>query len=645
MRHPLRESAADRCDRTLVVRSGGLSAVRAGATLTEVLMSLLIMSVGVLSVMSLFPISLLRTIQAAATTNASLLTGNATEELLARSELLDGVPYWQPGQRYQPGALVTPLPPPGQTNSGTNRIFLVPAAYADGSLVANVGPTIVQPQVQPDWNRLRFNPLIPNSDVLAIGSPLNANAVFPEAPFGTGGAVSYVDYPWREIFPETAGTPASFGRVAAAIETYVSPTTSVATPGGTVPAASIPEAYANRTTVYVVDPLGWVQRRIEDEEAAAAAGNPPTYTTDFGFGPTYNFATGGATYAGGPDGYGGLARFDAGLRIAPLTFPATGPPIPAVLNDSLTRTQRLGLANNLVGLPDSYDEIGRIEQITGVTYSVDPATGFGYMTLALPPAFVSANDLVDFAADTGVTGGGRLVINSPDGTRSFALPIEAPGGAAAIDVNARTITVRGSVGVAGGLASSDFPRPSAGFVDTDGNGEIGINEIGVVSIQNYQPQFTFLVVVRKDARGNALRSVVVFFNRSLDPADERPTRASFGGGFDADDSGTLDTGEPALGDDEVLVQWNGGGETKPLLQVGNWFLDADEGFFYQIKEIVEEPALGGTGIPNSALLRVDRPLRTRHGIGRPAASASLPDQGHAVFMPGIVRVFEQGLGE
>ena len=98
------------------------AAVRSGATLTEVLMSLLIMSVGILSVMSLYPIALLRTIRAAQVTNATILSENAVEDLLAGVELVDGVPVWQPAQRYVVGDIVRPQPRFGAA-ADTNRMF------------------------------------------------------------------------------------------------------------------------------------------------------------------------------------------------------------------------------------------------------------------------------------------------------------------------------------------------------------------------------------------------------------------------------------------------------------------------------------------------------------------------------------------
>ena len=56
---------------------GFLSVSRAGVTLMEVLMSVMIMSIGVVSLASLFPISILRGVQATKLTNATVLRYNA----------------------------------------------------------------------------------------------------------------------------------------------------------------------------------------------------------------------------------------------------------------------------------------------------------------------------------------------------------------------------------------------------------------------------------------------------------------------------------------------------------------------------------------------------------------------------------------
>ncbi|MFO1092491.1 MAG: hypothetical protein U0992_04145 [Planctomycetaceae bacterium] len=63
-------------------------AARIGATLTEVLMAILIMAVGVVSVFTLFPISVLRTIQATQQTNSKIHKLNTAELVKANPALL-----------------------------------------------------------------------------------------------------------------------------------------------------------------------------------------------------------------------------------------------------------------------------------------------------------------------------------------------------------------------------------------------------------------------------------------------------------------------------------------------------------------------------------------------------------------------------
>ena len=69
---------------------------RVGTTLTEVLMSLMIMSIGIVSVATLFPISALRTLEANKQTNSAIASFNANSAIDARPELIhnpdDGIP-------------------------------------------------------------------------------------------------------------------------------------------------------------------------------------------------------------------------------------------------------------------------------------------------------------------------------------------------------------------------------------------------------------------------------------------------------------------------------------------------------------------------------------------------------------------------
>lgn len=93
---------------------------RAGTTLTEVLMSLMIMSIGIVSVATLFPISTLRTLEASKLTNSKIASLNAGAAIDARPELVhnpdDGVPRWISDLLPEPPAAGSVA-----TESGINR--------------------------------------------------------------------------------------------------------------------------------------------------------------------------------------------------------------------------------------------------------------------------------------------------------------------------------------------------------------------------------------------------------------------------------------------------------------------------------------------------------------------------------------------
>jgi hypothetical protein len=99
-------------------------ASRSGATLTEVLMAILIMAVGVISVFTLFPISVLRTIQATQQTNSKILKYNVDELVKSSPGLLTTFDNpttfagygasnytgpWQPQRIYVDGDVVVPV--------------------------------------------------------------------------------------------------------------------------------------------------------------------------------------------------------------------------------------------------------------------------------------------------------------------------------------------------------------------------------------------------------------------------------------------------------------------------------------------------------------------------------------------------------
>ncbi|MCA8996777.1 MAG: hypothetical protein KDA80_07325 [Planctomycetaceae bacterium] len=111
---------------------------RPGATLTEVLMSLLIMSVGIVSVFSLFPVSILSSIRATQLTNAKILQENIVEIARTRPDLILGASYWQPNTSYNTNQLVVASPRFGGVSPSSNLYFQCQAGGTSGN-------------VEPDW--------------------------------------------------------------------------------------------------------------------------------------------------------------------------------------------------------------------------------------------------------------------------------------------------------------------------------------------------------------------------------------------------------------------------------------------------------------------------------------------------------------
>ena len=89
---------------------------RQGSSLAEVLVALLVMSIGVVSVAALFPISVLRTVQATQLTNSTQLKYNFDGLTGPRPEIVTGVGEWRPSTLYSPGDLVI-------STVGNNRYF------------------------------------------------------------------------------------------------------------------------------------------------------------------------------------------------------------------------------------------------------------------------------------------------------------------------------------------------------------------------------------------------------------------------------------------------------------------------------------------------------------------------------------------
>jgi hypothetical protein len=94
--------------KTLLQNHSSRRPSRAGTTLSEVLISLLVMSIGVVSLATLFPISVLRSVQATHLTHAANLRYNVEALLSVRPELYSIGRPWVAGGTYAVGDLVTP---------------------------------------------------------------------------------------------------------------------------------------------------------------------------------------------------------------------------------------------------------------------------------------------------------------------------------------------------------------------------------------------------------------------------------------------------------------------------------------------------------------------------------------------------------
>lgn len=135
---------------------------RHGATLTEVLMAILIMSIGIVSVCSLFPISIISSIRATQLTNGRILRDNVNELVrtypnLVAPPVIPGIGNWrgewQPNTSYAPGDYVIPR---------LNKRALFPDPYFALKRVASGQTTAIEP----DWlpSSFLYTELVPTTN-------------------------------------------------------------------------------------------------------------------------------------------------------------------------------------------------------------------------------------------------------------------------------------------------------------------------------------------------------------------------------------------------------------------------------------------------------------------------------------------------
>lgn len=105
----------------LVHRAGNVNP-STGATLVEVLMSLLILAIGVVPIFTLFPVSLLSSIKANQLTTTRLFADQIASTIIANPELIYGAAGWQPDHTYGSSSIVTTAILAGN-NAPTTRTY------------------------------------------------------------------------------------------------------------------------------------------------------------------------------------------------------------------------------------------------------------------------------------------------------------------------------------------------------------------------------------------------------------------------------------------------------------------------------------------------------------------------------------------
>ena len=495
---------------------------RAAATLTEVLMAILIMGVGVVSVFTLFPISILRAIQATTHTNAKILKLNAEEQTRTDPTVLDTnaqfafdatVPrfrgQWQPNTQYVIGDIVTPTVKAGSPFPSPHLWFQrVPFNGPDPDLAPlNSGRS------EPTWN-------LSGAQTIDVYGPGDSNGdgeldtltwqVLPRIPQVPSGAINPV--------------PQGFLQVDAITGQPVFPING-ASPNPVVSARA-----------YVVDPLGWSIAAAD----VAAGGPPPFPINEFG---NRTDATGlGNSVWGGSDDLANAAllRINGGFRG---TF----------------------FASAATTLPDSWEQV--IEAAPALTINADP-TGPTSGEVVFPPTI----DL------SGIGGQRRIVLTSSDGTITAVREILPGTGTSGVEgIDPATRTVRWSSHAPLPVRMLDTAgNPDVGYARIE-NFDRRYSWFMTVKKSALGRADIKLVVVFK-------RSLSAADEHVYDANFGNPDVDIDGNGTMDGPEHVLGT-FPNHRSDWVKISW-GAGEPTPLIKPGNFLFDARDCEWYRIREVL-----------------------------------------------------------
>lgn len=200
---------------------------RDGTTLSEVLISLLVMSVGVVSLATLFPISVLRSVQATQLTNATNLRFNAQEMARAVPQIRTVGQSWEARKAYSQNAWVVP-----SVDSPLTNYSLIAQCTTAGTSDAKepnwlLSNTITEGGANPPtWQVYRLHNYIVDpqgeyvatyDDPTAMGRGISGGPhVFGNDPTSYGFVSNIRAFPGLNFNSTTPGTPSLFDNYQAA---------------------------------------------------------------------------------------------------------------------------------------------------------------------------------------------------------------------------------------------------------------------------------------------------------------------------------------------------------------------------------------------------------------------------------------------
>lgn len=354
---------------------------RSGATLVEVLMSLLIMSIGIVSVITMFPLAVLRSIQATQLTNSRMMTQNTEQSFrtlfhdsASAAVSFDILNYhvdpavastaarfrgtWLPGTTYYFGQIVTPSRPKG-TYLPASEAWMI--CYTGG----------VSGSIEPHWE---------------TGSP---NIVADEGTDGLGNARPQ----WISWYDPTAAIPPAIPRRNGGPRAYYS-VLSLTDPRLLPPLPPGIATFYNARN-YVLDPLGWATFSADYDTFFDTTASP----NDFGY--IYSKATGLASAAG-----------TRPLTSAPAT---SATPFLLRLNGGATSVDA---AEALAAHPDSWS-VEVLPTVLETYTATTPYAGLRTATFPLPV------DLSAIASSNLSNGDLRIILTSLSNSQSYVRVISA----------------------------------------------------------------------------------------------------------------------------------------------------------------------------------------------------------------------------